>query len=61
MNPFKFSHRKGLTVTPINLDNIAKAMTINPHNAAIYVTSLRADMVRFGFSLPAWMLAVLSC
>jgi hypothetical protein len=55
-------NRKGLTVTPTNLDNTAKAITIKPHNAAIYVISLRAaaDMVRFGFSLLAWMLAILS-
>ena len=56
------SHHKGLTVRPINSDNTAKPITINPHNnAAIYATSVRAaaDMVRFGFSLPSgspsWM------
>jgi hypothetical protein len=61
MSPFRFSHRNGLTVTPINSDKTAKVTTINPHIAAIYLISLQAaaDTARFGFSLSAWVSAIL--
>jgi hypothetical protein len=41
---------------------LANPIMNKPQHAHIYVTSLRAaaNMVRFGFFLPAWILAILS-